>query len=55
VDYLHIEADIAVGAIHVGDRIRDWGRTFGPDDAAPPPWRDEVEPGTSLAACEGPA
>jgi hypothetical protein len=51
VDVLHIEADIGIGAIRVGDRIR--GDRFGVDDV---PWRDDsLTPGTSMAACEAPA
>jgi phage shock protein PspC (stress-responsive transcriptional regulator) len=48
VDHLHITADIGIGAMRVGDRF------FGWDDRNH--WRDgPVRPGTSLAACEGPA
>jgi hypothetical protein len=51
VAYLHLDADIGIGAMRVGDRFRDWD---GPDR-----WRDgdhdvNVRPGTSLAACEAP-
>ena len=44
---LHLDIDLGVGAVRVGDRLRDWdGRG---------PWNDDaVRPGTSLAACEGP-
>jgi phage shock protein PspC (stress-responsive transcriptional regulator) len=48
VDSLHIDADIGIGALRVGDHFREF---IGPDR-----WRDgAVRPGTSLAACEGPA
>jgi phage shock protein PspC (stress-responsive transcriptional regulator) len=48
VDYLHIDADIGIGAMRVGDHFRDF--------AGPAHWRDDsVLPGTSMAACEGPA
>jgi hypothetical protein len=48
VDHLHIDADIGIGALRVGDHFRDF---TGPDH-----WRDDaVLPGTSMAACEGPA
>ncbi len=48
VDYLHIDADIGIGALRVGDHFRAFG---GPDR-----WHDDaVLPGTSMAACEGPA
>jgi len=48
VPYLHIDADIGIGALRVGDRFSGWaGRGRWHDDA--------VQPGTSLAACEGPA
>jgi phage shock protein PspC (stress-responsive transcriptional regulator) len=48
VDYLHIDANIGVGAMRVGDRFRDFVDQHR--------WRDDaVRPGTSLAACEGPA
>jgi hypothetical protein len=49
---LHIDADVGVGAVRVGDRFFDWD--------GPGHWRDEdrfdsIQPGTSLAACEGSA
>jgi phage shock protein PspC (stress-responsive transcriptional regulator) len=48
VDYLHIDADIGIGALRVGDHFRDF--------SGPAHWRDDaVLPGTSMAACEGPA
>jgi hypothetical protein len=48
VPYLHIDADIGIGALRVGDRFFGWDRSQR--------WHDDaVRPGTSLAACEGPA
>jgi phage shock protein PspC (stress-responsive transcriptional regulator) len=53
VRYLHLDIDIGVGALRVGDRFNDWDG---------PPWaRDDrfdfgnVEAGTSRAACEATA
>jgi len=46
---LHLAIDVGVGAVRVGDRLDNWRRGHGD-------WSDdEVQPGTSLAACEGPA
>jgi phage shock protein PspC (stress-responsive transcriptional regulator) len=52
VPYLHVRADVGIGAVRVGDRFLDWD--------GPRRWRDGgheavIRPGTSLAACEGPA
>jgi phage shock protein PspC (stress-responsive transcriptional regulator) len=48
VRHLHIDADIGLGAIRVGDHVRG---SFDPGL-----WHDDgVVPGTSLAACEAPA
>ena len=52
VRYVHLDVDLGVGAVRVGDHFVDRGDG--------PPWaRDsvvrEVSPGTSRAACEGPA
>ena len=52
VRYVHLDVDLGVGAVRVGDRFLD--RRHGP------PWADdravdEVFPGTSRAACEGAA
>jgi len=52
VAYLHIDADIGVGHLSVGDRFFDWDR--GPGWARDEPF-DEIEPGTSRAACEASA
>jgi phage shock protein PspC (stress-responsive transcriptional regulator) len=51
VPYLQLDADLGIGHMKVGDRFLD--RDHGPG------WWDDrddgVAPGTSLAACEGPA
>jgi phage shock protein PspC (stress-responsive transcriptional regulator) len=52
VSYVHLDVDLGVGAVHIGDRFVD--RHDGP------PWAsdralDEVDPGTSMAACEATA
>jgi phage shock protein PspC (stress-responsive transcriptional regulator) len=46
VAYVRIDADLGIGALHVGDRFRDQGH-------GPGWWRDgELYAGTSRAACE---
>ena len=49
VSYLHLDVDLGIGAVHVGDRFAD--RHDGPPWASDRPL-DEVDPGTSRAACE---
>jgi hypothetical protein len=52
VPYVHIDADVGVGALLVGDRFRGWD---GPGRWNHDERFDSLEPGTSSAACEGPA
>ena len=50
VRHLHLDVDIGVGALRVGDRLYDWnGPGWGPHGS------EDIDPGTSLGACEGPA
>lgn len=53
VSQLHLDTDIGIGALHVGDRFTEWGpgeRHWGGPDPV-----DTVQTGASRAACEGPA
>jgi phage shock protein PspC (stress-responsive transcriptional regulator) len=46
VAYVHLDVDLGIGAVQVGDRLRDI-------EHRPGWWRDgAIDPGTSLAACE---
>ena len=52
IPHLHLDTDIGIGAVHVGDSFFDWGpgeRWRGPDNF------DGLDPGTNRAACEEPA